>query len=178
VGRFVFTVRRQEEVLAIRHLRHKHPNTTLMAGNTSREAPALSPNNQQHYSKDTVQTRRLRLRHSARHESSKALYEACSQHGSSSSITSQIGISRATSSVMSHSDPESFSPGPRLTKTGRISKAKKGVRDAHTCGQCGKVRANRSCRVHVRRALSSPSKNEPRGSHVVGTYLSLPSKPL
>src|SRR5215469_10660597 len=130
-----------------------------MAGDTSRESPASSHNHQQLHSKDTVQTRRLRLRHSARHESSKAPYEPRSQYASSSSTRLQIGISRAKSSVMSHSHPEPFSSSPRLTKTGRISKAKKGVRDAHTCSQCGKVRVNRSCPMHVCRALSSPSKN-------------------
>ena len=144
-----------------------------MAGDAGRETPVSSPNNQQLYSNHTVQTRRLRLRHSARHESSKSQYEACSPYGSSSSASPQITISRTRSSIMSHSHLESFSSGPRLTKTGRVSKAKKGVRDAHPCRQCGKVRVKSSCPVRVYRAISSPTKNKPKGSHVVGTHSSL-----
>jgi len=102
-----------------RKTRRSSLTTAVMAGNTRRKTPASSPDNQQLYSKDTTQTRRLRLRHSARHESSKTPQDSCLQYG------------------------------PKLTKTGRISKAKKGVRDAHTCRQCGKVRASSSCPVFV-----------------------------
>ena len=148
-----------------------------MAGNKSRETPTSSPNSQQLYSKDTVQTRRLRLRYSARHESSKTPHETC-QYGPSSSTRPQMSVSRTKSSVMSHSCSEPSSSGPKLTKTGRISKAKKGVRDAHTCRQCGKVRASRSCSVHDDRTLFYPSKNKTTNRPYSRTFLPLLSNIL
>jgi len=130
-----------------------------MAEITGQEITASESNDQQlPFSEDTTWTGRLRLRHSTRHESSKRSYD--SDFSSSSSIRSestrpQMGVSRAQSSVTTRSHLETFFSGPKLTKTGRISKAKKGVKDAHICRQCGKVRVNRYCSA-LFSALFSP----------------------
>jgi hypothetical protein len=111
----------------------------------ARDIPESGPNDQRPpSSEDTIRPRRLRTRQAARHEASK---EPTSQSGPSSSLNAEssrphMGASRIRASAMSrsHQRQESFSLGPRLTKTGRISKARKGVKDAHICSQCGKVR--------------------------------------
>jgi len=112
----------------------------------ARELPNSGPNDQRPPSSDSGHpTRRLRTRQSMRLEASK---ESPSQSASRTSLKlvstrPNADVSaRIRSLAMSrlHHGQDSFSLGPRLTKTGRISKAKKGVKDAHICDQCGKVR--------------------------------------
>ena len=109
------------------------------------ELSGSGPNDQRPSSSDSGHpTRRLRTRQSARVEASK---QSPSRLGSSTSLKPESArshadsIARIRSSTMSrlHHGLDSFSLGPKLTKTGRISKAKKGVKDAHICSQCGKV---------------------------------------
>jgi hypothetical protein len=122
---------------------------------SARDISELDPDGRRHLSiDDSIPSRRLRTRPPARDEASKEPLtqldpspprnpEPSRPHGNGPRVRS-LPMSR------SHQRQESFSLGPRLTKTGRISKAKKGVKDAHVCGQCGKVRAYISSHPHRR----------------------------
>jgi hypothetical protein len=68
--------------------------------------------------------------------------EVSGPHSSTSRVFPQSTMPSSTTSV------NSGILSPRYTKTGRISKAQKGVRGAHSCG-CGKVSL-----IHLLRILS------------------------